>query len=109
MADVREKMIELVEAAGDKALARHIPLTADLIADELIANGVTIPEWIPVTEQLPRPFVSVLAFLPDHAPCPTVHECYITADGEWCSAAVYGVEDGDVTHWQPMPQPPKGE
>lgn len=44
MADVRKKLTELVEAAGDKALARHIPLTADLIADELIANGVTVQE-----------------------------------------------------------------
>ena len=64
-------------------------------------------KWIPVTERLPRPFVSVLTFLPDHAPCPTVHECYITPDGEWCSAVVYGVEDGDVTYWMPLPEPPE--
>lgn len=63
--------------------------------------------WIPVTERLPDPFVSVLAYLPNHAPCPTVHECYISSDGAWCSGVVYGVENDDVTHWMPPPEPPK--
>lgn len=42
MADER-RLIELIEQAGDMALSKHIPLTADMIAKHLIRNGVEIP------------------------------------------------------------------
>ena len=40
---MREKLIDLLEEAGDKSLHQHIPLTSSMIADHLIANGVEIP------------------------------------------------------------------
>lgn len=61
--------------------------------------------WIPVSERLPDPFVSVLGYCPDEDPLPTVHECYMNGFGQWCSAQVYGMEN--VTQWKPMPNIPE--
>ena len=77
------------------------------IADHLISNGVTVQEWISVDDRLPEPFVSVLVHMPGEEPFPTVHEGFISNDGIWQSA-MFRREPGEVTHWQPMPQPPKG-
>lgn len=63
--------------------------------------------WIPVAERLPQNYISVLVYLPGEKPLPTVHEAYIGGDGEWHSSVVYGVENEDVTHWMPLPEPPK--
>ena len=62
-------------------------------------------EWISVKDRLPEPFVSVLGYCPDEEPLPTVHEVYMNGFGQWRSAQVYGM--GNVTHWMPMPEPPK--
>lgn len=91
---------------------------ADLIdraklTDHLIANGVTFADdnnvgskWIPVSERLPKPFVSVLVQMPDEEPCPTVREGYLTNNGTWY-AGYFEREQSEVTHWMPMPAPPK--
>ena len=61
--------------------------------------------WIPVTEQLPKPFESVLALIPSEAPLPTVHESYIADHDEWvCILTVERYKPGEVTHWMPMPE-----
>ena len=104
--DVREKLVELIndcrfmEGFGMDLVERQ--------ADHLIAHGVTVQEWISVTERLPEPFVSVLVHMPGEEPCPTVREGFISNDGIWQSA-MFRREPGEVTHWKPMPQPPKGE
>ena len=101
--DVREKLVELIESArywGSN--------TSEEIADHLLRNGVTVQEWISVDDRLPEPFVSVLVHMPGEEPFPTVHEGFISNDGIWQSA-MFRREPGEVTHWQPMPQPPKGE
>ena len=67
-----------------------------------------VPKWIPVTGRLPEPFVSVLVNMPGEEPFPTVHEGFISNDGIWQSA-MFRREPGEVTHWKPLPQPPKGE
>ena len=101
MMDVREKLVELIKH-------EVVPYFAERIADLLIANGVTVQEWIPVDERLPEPFVSVLVQMPGEEPFPTVREGFISNDGIWQSA-MFRREPGEVTHWKPMPQPPKGE
>ena len=63
--------------------------------------------WIPVEERLPQNYISVLVYTPTAEPLPMVHEAYIGDDGEWHSSVVYGVNNEDVTHWMPMPEPPK--
>ena len=100
--DVREKLIEILE----EPCGGLYP--ACELADYLIANGVTVQEWISVDDKLPEPFVSVLVQMPGEEPCPTVREGFISNDGIWQSA-MFRREPGEVTHWQPMPQPPKGE
>ena len=84
----------------------------DLIIQDLRRENAElrarVPEWILVDDRLPEPFVSVLVHMPGEEPCPTVREGFISNDGIWQSA-MFRREPGEVTHWQPMPQPPKGE
>lgn len=63
--------------------------------------------WIPVAERLPQNYISVLVYTPKAGLFPLVHEAYIGDDGEWHSSVFYGIENEDVTHWMPMPEPPK--
>lgn len=102
--DVREKLVEIIQNSVG-GCARH---WAEIIADGLIAHGVTLQEWISVKDRLPDPFVPVLVQMPGEEPFPTVREGFISNDGIWQSA-MFRREPGEVTHWQPMPQPPKGE
>lgn len=105
--DVREKLVELLtEFYGCDPMYYDVDALA--IAQHLIAHGVTVPQWISVDDRLPEPFVSVLVHMPGEEPCPTVREGFISNDGIWQSA-MFRREPGEVTHWQPMPQPPKGE
>ena len=84
----------------------------DLIIQDLRRENAElrarVPKWISVNDRLPEPFVSVLVHIPGEEPCPTVREGFISNDGIWQSA-MFRREPGEVTHWQPMPKPPKGE
>ena len=64
------------------------------------------PKWISVEERLPKQYVSVLVYMSDKYPGPTVHEGYLMPDGIW-DAAHYLRNPGEVTYWMPMPEPPK--
>lgn len=88
-------------------------------ADRLIANGITVQEWVSVNDRLPeRPPDRVDEqgrswFTPDI-------DC-IVYDGENVFAAHYCFQNKcfwysdtlhplkNITHWVGMPQPPKGE
>ena len=67
-----------------------------------------VSKWISVNDRLPQPFVSVLVHMPEEEPCPTVREGFISNDGIWQSA-MFRREPNEVTHWMPLPEPPKGE
>ena len=104
--DVREKLVELIF----ESLCRHIHKSCKLaenIADDLIADGVTAQEWISVDDRLPE----------EKANC-IVHyqHSYCDNDGYWAIGMCF--YDGEkfqlnpaykVTHWMPLPEPPKGE
>ena len=66
------------------------------------------PKWISVEERLPKQYVSVLVYMPDEYPRPTVREGYYMPDGIW-DAAHYLRNPDEVTHWANMPEPPKEE
>lgn len=63
-------------------------------------------EWISVKDRMPEPFVSILVHIPEDEPFPTVHEGYLTNDVNWY-AAHYTRESDEITHWMPLPEPPK--
>ena len=101
--DVREKLVELLISTIGLT-----PTDAEIYANDFITHGVTVQERISVDDMLPEPFVSVLVQMPGEEPFPTVREGFISNDGIWQSA-MFRREPGEVTHWKPMPHPPKGE
>lgn len=66
-------------------------------------------KWIRTEEQLPTRFESVLMHTPEDSPLPTVHEGYLTHDDIWFSIYGEAYTLHEVTHWMPMPKPPKKE
>ena len=114
--DVREKLVELL-----KTNACPSPFICDQackyygygdcfpyrFADHLISNGVTVQEWISVKERLPQEKVNCIVHY-KHAYCDN--------DDYWAIGMCF--YDGEkfqfdpaykVTHWMPLPVPPKGE
>ena len=100
--DVREKLVELVKLAGvrNKGVALGI-------ADCLVINGVTVQEWISVKDRLPGKNVNCIVHY-RHAYCDTDGYFAIGCcryDGEKFQIGLAY----KVTHWMPLPEPPKGE
>ena len=100
---MREKLIELLTAP--------ILMTESVeesLADHLIDNGVTIQKWISVKERLPELHTKVLC-------CGIKGGRFIAELGTWghekhlCWDKKNGKGCPTVTHWMPMPKPPKEE
>ena len=75
------------------------------IAEKLISNGVTVQEWISVDDRLPESgkegvLIALRWGEVDIGWC---------EDGRWSGEFINEYEEGEVTHWMPIPQPPKGE
>ena len=136
MAD-REKLIELInksmnECPPNVGSCRNCPYfigsgddwcdTYAAIADHLIANGVTIQRWIPVTERLPeieegwmesRPVLWMMKSTQ------MIYAGYYGENGTYrdkyfrtYSSAYEGVDADDVLCWMwqnDLPEAPKGE
>lgn len=119
---VREKLVELIKATpiaevdgrvadAEECIVSHVLKS---IADHLIANNVTVQEWIPVTERLPSDEKPVLAYYGYNndgdyglAMMFTGTLSYFCFDPNphWQHESTGLV----VTHWMPLPQPPKGD
>ena len=99
--DVREKLVEIIQNSVG-GCARH---WAEVIADGLIAHGVTVQEWISVKDRLPEDYKQrVMAICIGDYPIgyPKIDtDRYVR--GHWVRYGIY------VTHWMPLPLPPKGE
>ena len=102
MMDVREKLVELIAETIEL-----YPSEREELADGLIANGVTVQKWISVDDELPEEKVDCIVHY-KHAYCDN--------DDYWAIGICF--YDGEkfqinpaykVTHWMPMPLPPKGE
>lgn len=130
---MREKLIELlddIQRCGEdfddyEIYGMRLPnsVSNDDVADHLIANGVTIQKWIPVTERLPE--------IPDgwaENPEPvlymmkitkTIYAGYYGEGGVWRDKyfrqyheSREGVDADDVLCWMwqhDLPEPPKGD
>lgn len=92
--DVKEKLMELFAPTSldfEKAV---------FLTDYLVKNGVTVQEWVSVEERLPEKSGTYLVIgksgtphtdhFYEHKP---YHRIFISRD---------------VTHWMPLPEPPKG-
>ena len=107
--DVRKKLVELVKRAiidwehGD---------ASEWIADHLIAHGVTVQEWISVKDRLPEEGEYVLCVLKGFNYGGKIQVCkFVPADKFKDKPYFEHFRNGfpSVTHWMPIPQPPKGE
>ena len=102
--DVREKLIEILR----KPIFPHeLVDPTEAVADYLLDSGVTVQEWISVEDRLPEEKVNCIVHYK--------HD-YCNNDGYW--AIGFCFYDGEkfridlgykVTHWMPLPNPPKGE
>jgi hypothetical protein len=100
----REKLIELLITAKDI-------ITLGKQADFLIANGVTFA----TDTNVPSKWISVKDRLPDDSIPSTFYLCYwngyIRVCKYWRTRKVFEHRGKTVkvTHWMPLPEPPKGE
>lgn len=110
--DVREKL-EVIAHLGDHISYKedigicYDSTLAKVIEDAYmeLKNGVTIQEWISVKdERKPKYGEDVLVVVFDGYDTYTDTDC-LMRDGKWC----FETENHKVTHWRPIPQPPKGE
>ena len=125
MMDVREKLIEILR----KPIFPHeLVDPTEALADYLLDSGVTVQEWIPVTERLPDEHESLFARYKGtdkwcNGMFTTISDLVIVCaecENGKCIVktattieGVWKVKDRfypcRVTHWMPMPHPPKGE
>ena len=109
--DVREKLVELIKDGIRKGLRAsgddRLDYSFEDVADHLIANGVTVQEWISVKDRLPVIGRSVIAY---NAPAKCAAEAMYEGEGRFLQFRWEArLQDQEVTHWMPLPQPPKGE
>ena len=109
--DVREKLVELLTNSPQLDVLDWTTGWEEA-ANYLIANGVTVQEWISVDDMLPEPETDVIAFVGDY-----IDILSYRYDRRGKLAFMYMDDSGwwhekirpSVTHWCAMPQPPKGE
>lgn len=99
MDNTREQLIELIE--------QEYYCSIEELADHLIANGVTVQKWIPVTERLPEDDSDVLACLHIGEEVRIYPANY--AKGVWWDCIFNTPATKTTTHWMPLPEPPKGD
>lgn len=95
------------DTVGERTLSHN---DREKLADHLLANGVTVQEWISVKDRLPEqtdPATYVLGI-------DKKGRCYIAyyykgVTDDWFTGFYANAMKVNVTHWTPLPQPPKGE
>ena len=102
--DVREKLVELIVWIEDQ-MTRAYPYTTDQFriettVDHLIANGVTVQKWKPISEP-PKEKGTYLVCTDNGG----------VLLGHWYGTAwnVGGGAKKHLAYWMEKPQPPKGE
>ena len=112
MPNTREKLIEALEGLLVDYGATAIFFTkgeAEVIADHLIANGVTVQEWISVKDRLPERNMQCVCryvFGNDTQSFFQVLD-YFATDKQPHFQHELGGSRMRVTHWMPLPQPPE--
>ena len=122
--DVREKLVELLLQEDDVCESSDCTYCGVKgscgyyrTADRLIANGVTVQEWIPASEP-PKKITNKVIVL-----CKNGYRGFGHYEDYKGKQTWYNLESGKpftdwdledcesygVIHWMPLPQPPKGE
>ena len=109
--DVREKIVELLtEFYGCDPMYYDVDTLA--IAQHLTNHGVTVQEWISVDDRLPEEGEYVLCVLKGFNYGGKIQVCkFVPADKFKDKPYFEHFRNGfpSVTHWMPLPHPPKGE
>ena len=101
LADLRE-IQETLACGGDPILAALMNTPIKKVKEQPTATP-----WVKTSDRLPQEFISVLVCIPSETPMPMVKEAYL-ANGWWTTKTCI-FPPKDVTHWAPMPEPPKEE
>lgn len=99
--DVREKIVELL----DRFVYDEWYGNGD-IAEKLISNGVTVQEWISVDDRLPENIANRVLVV-----CERSNGVFYAHYEKpfWINLETDKPFISTVTHWMPLPEPPKGE
>ena len=113
--DVREKLVELLlqeDGVCEPSDCKYCGVKGSCgyyrTADRLIANGVTVQEWISADDRLPEEKGRYLTANKRCGDKIVVFDLWF-GGGFWYVEEEDDVFDFEVTHWMPMPNPPKGE
>jgi hypothetical protein len=103
----KDDLMYLIEEAEEL-----FPSQVEAIADHLIANGVTVQRWIPVTERLPKQWHET-----EEEYFGEPIEFIVLICGAKCANTLgfdgnnfFDLDSGEiyeVSHWMPLPEPPK--
>ena len=127
--DVREKLVEQAISHFWYGVSHDIfsePVTtyAKLAIEALKKeNGVTVQEWISVKDRLPEDSGCYLVVYRDkyNGSISIAFDMYVKCNvGEWWESEfacditkqflwATRLQEQEVTHWMPLPEPPKGE
>ena len=98
--DISEKLVELI--GGTPCVGFSSRAAVEHVANWLVQNDVTVQEWISVKDRLPEEEgLYLVAVVNDHERRYSKTAWY-HGHGNW-------FVHQKVTHWQYLPQPPKGE
>ena len=100
-----DKAMQEVERMGNHGLSEWSTLGVKaLINRQPTADVVPRAEWISVEERLPESLQRVLVIDTKGDMFTSVYISFATGKNAWSTQNSYL---GDVTHWMPLPEPPK--
>ena len=103
--DVREKLIEILR----KPIFPHeLADPTEAVADYLLDSGVTVQEWIPVDGRLPE-YGGYVVCIAKRNPFSRFMPMVARIEKNGWVNPITDQYISEVTHWMPIPHPPKGE
>ena len=106
------QMIDLMDEAADaieKLDAKYQMALNDIVQQSKESEGNKFRKWIPVTERLPEYMENVLVTdgVFSGMGWRDWYDCYDTKPREYWIAPSTNVNESNITHWMPLPEPPK--
>ena len=101
-----DALIKHAEMEGLYNMAHVYERCLQIVKDAPAADVAPRAEWISVEERLPESLQRVLAINTEGDMFTAVYISFVTGKNAWSTSySCLGV----VTHWMPMPEPPKGD